>query len=509
MKRVKEYLKKSPYFLPAFVSCAVLSALSMILLILAQHNYPTGDDLGYSAVVRQSLVAGGSVFDAFFLAISNSIQTYFSWQGCYAATFLTSMQPGIWGDSFYPLTTWILLGTFLLSQLYFFHWFVHKVCKQRVSVGIFVWSSVACLQIYNMPYPNEAFYWYCGAMAYTFFNSIALIYLTMLGKLLLHRQGKSTKGKLKRILFIACSIFLGFFIGGGNFATGLCLCVLVFCLLAFCIWRKISIRLVLPAMIVLWIGFLLNIIAPGNTIRQSSVPEDLSLPALEAVWLSIRHMAASIRVYCNIQVYILAACLAPILWKGARKVKWDFRYPLLFVGLAFGVYASMLAPISYANGSYGPQRMSCIIWANFFYWLLFTEFYLIGWLAKKGERVKIHHNALLHRLANTLQKPITTPLFTLLCGCLFLLSTIVIGYKDTTAYQAYRSWRIGDAVAYGLEMEERLTVLEDDSITDVYFHPIVNRPLLLFYCDITDDPQDYFNTSMAQFYGKKAVNLIR
>jgi hypothetical protein len=481
----------------------------VIILVLGQYNYPTGDDLGYSAVVRQSLVGGGSVLDAFFLAITNSIQTYFSWQGCYAATFLTSMQPGIWGDSFYPLTTWILLGTFLLSQLYFFHWFFHTVCKQRVSIGVFVWSIVACLQIYDMPYPNEAFYWYCGAMAYTFFNSIALIYLTMLGKLLLDKQRKSTLGKLKRILLIACSIFLGFFIGGGNFATGLCICVLVFCLLAFCVWRKVGVRLVLPAIIVLWIGFLINIIAPGNAIRQSSIPAEISVPALEAVWLSIRHMAFSIRVYCNVQVFILAACLAPILWRGARKVNWDFRYPLLFVGLAFGVYASMLAPISYANGSYGPQRMSCIIWANFFYWLLFTEFYLIGWLAKKSERIKLE-KIISHPLISKIRRfPFMLPLFTLLCGITFVLSTMAIGYKNSTAYQAYRSWRIGDAVAYAREMDERLEVLEDDSVTDVYFHPIHNRPLLLFYCDITDDPQGYFNTSMAQYYGKESVNLIR
>jgi hypothetical protein len=505
MKRFLNGLNRSPYFLPAFGTCAFLLSISVILLILGQYNYPTGDDLGYSAAVRQSIVAGGNVFDALRLAIMNSIETYFSWQGCYSATFLTSMQPGIWGDSFYALTTWILLGTFLLSQLYFFHWFLHIVCKQRVSVGIFVWSSVACIQIYDMPYPNEAFYWYCGAMAYTFIHSVALIYLTLLGKLLLDNQQDGTNGKWKRILFIIGSIFLGFFIGGGNFSTGLCISVLVLCLLLFCIWRKVPVRLVLPAMIVLWIGFLLNVIAPGNSVRQSSVSE--SLPALEAIWISLRHMASSIRVYCNIQVYILIACFIPIIWKSVRSVKWDFRYPLLFVLLAFGIYASLLTPVSYVNGSYGPQRLSCIIWTSFFYWLLFTEFYIVGWLAKKVERTKLQNNKF-HQFTKPYRSPFALTLFTLICGFCLFISTLVIGYKDTTAYQAYRSWRIGDAVAYAQEMKERLAVLNDDSVKEVYFSPIVNRPLLVFYCDILDDNQDYFNTSMAKYYGKEVVNLV-
>lgn len=64
------------------------------------------------------------------------------------------------------------------------------------------------------------------------------------------------------------------------------------------------------------------------------------------------------------------------------------------------------------------------------------------------------------------------------------------------------------AQTYYAEYQERLSILKDESVKTVYFEPYTYRPYLLFFGDITDDPDDWVNRSMAAYYGKDFVTLI-
>ena len=78
-----------------------------------------------------------------------------------------------------------------------------------------------------------------------------------------------------------------------------------------------------------------------------------------------------------------------------------------------------------------------------------------------------------------------------------------------TSWSAFNSLRTGEAKLYFQEHQERLTVLEDDTIKDVYFEPYTSAPYLLFFGDITDDPDDWVNRGLAAFYNKNTVTLIK
>lgn len=82
------------------------------------------------------------------------------------------------------------------------------------------------------------------------------------------------------------------------------------------------------------------------------------------------------------------------------------------------------------------------------------------------------------------------------------------GGSTITSLSAVNSLRYGYAQTYYSEYLERLTVLEDDSVKDVYFEPFTFYPYLLFFGDITDDPNDWTNRAMSSYYGKDSVTLL-
>ena len=50
-----------------------------------------------------------------------------------------------------------------------------------------------------------------------------------------------------------------------------------------------------------------------------------------------------------------------------------------------------------------------------------------------------------------------------------------------------------------------MDVLLDPSVTDVLFEPFQARPPLLYNGDVTQDPQNWRNSLMSQFYHKNSV----
>ena len=78
-----------------------------------------------------------------------------------------------------------------------------------------------------------------------------------------------------------------------------------------------------------------------------------------------------------------------------------------------------------------------------------------------------------------------------------------------TTLSAVLSLRRGEAQTYYAEYQERLKVLEDDSIKAPSFEPYSCHPYLLFFGDITADPEDWVNYAVSSYYGKDSVTLLK
>ena len=94
-------------------------------------------------------------------------------------------------------------------------------------------------------------------------------------------------------------------------------------------------------------------------------------------------------------------------------------------------------------------------------------------------------------------------------GILLCYSLKMWGNNTLTTVSAIDSLRHGYAKQYYAEHQERLLLLKDESIKDVYLKPYTFKPYLLFFGDITDDPQDWVNQALADYYNKASVTLIK
>ena len=76
-----------------------------------------------------------------------------------------------------------------------------------------------------------------------------------------------------------------------------------------------------------------------------------------------------------------------------------------------------------------------------------------------------------------------------------------------TATRALQSLRSGAAAQYYSEFQDRLTILKDPQVQDAVFTSYSQRPYVLFFTDISEDPQFWSNLAMADYYHKQSVSV--
>lgn len=90
------------------------------LLVIAFYNHSTSDDFSYGWMTRIAWVDTHSLWEVIKAVMLNVKETYFTWQGSYSAIALFTLQPGIWGENVYFLSTFIILGLFVFFIFLFF-----------------------------------------------------------------------------------------------------------------------------------------------------------------------------------------------------------------------------------------------------------------------------------------------------------------------------------------------------------------------------------------------------
>ena len=106
-------------------------------------------------------------------AFSQVKKTYLDWQGTFSAVFLFALQPGVFGEQYYFITTFLLLGTFVIGTFYFLFVICNYYMKADKSSWIIVSVCVLTLSIQLVFSARESFYWFNGGIYYTFYYSLS------------------------------------------------------------------------------------------------------------------------------------------------------------------------------------------------------------------------------------------------------------------------------------------------------------------------------------------------
>ena len=466
---------------------ALLIASLVPLLLLGRYDWPSSDDYCYAYLPHEALLQGGS----FWGEVWHTMWGYYkSWQGTFTALGLMAVTPLTFSEYLYWLTPVVMLASLCIGTFKLTDTLVRRGLGGTWRQTVFVAAPMLLLSIQFVPSPKDSFYWWNGAVYYTFTYGIMLLLVERFTAL------KLAQSRRQMLWAVLPGIPAAILVGGSNYVSALLATLIGGLFLLWFLWKERG--KFLPGLVLflaLAIPFAISFLAPGNQVRQDSAAEPLG--AVGAVILSIFQAGKDCLTWPNwVHVFALLL-LIPAAWGLTEKVKFSFPLPLFFSVFTFLLFAAQNAPHYYALSQAGPERLRSIVYYAFYWLIVLNLWYWMGWLRRAVlPRVK-EPEKLLRRCRQLI--PVV----------LVLLVVVGLGrcWGSLACVRASASLADGSAAAYYQEQAARMDDLLDPNVTDSVFEPIQNRPPLLYNSDITTDPADWRNNLMRMFYHKNSVTL--
>lgn len=477
------------------VTMIILILAAVVLLVpilrLAVYNHPCSDDFNYSTYAYHEWTRTHSVI-ALLGAAARTAQIFWeSWQGTYSAAFIMSLQPGIFGFGYYTLGTFLLVGSVVLANLVFCWYFLrHKGGASRLAF-LYIGALLTTAMLQWIPNAVEGMYWYNGASYYVYFHSFQMLFFCLMVVLWKDRT------PWKYALLVLLGLITSVVIAGGNYVTILGSLMLLFCaiLLGIFFRRKKAAAVYAGMLVVMLVGFYINATCPGTEARASSIGMETGL---KAAVIAIRN---SIRAGCDFTVewttlpivgcaVLSALVLYPLAGRVGEKTGFRFPFPPLVTVLSVAWISAMFCPPMYAEGDAGAGRLINIVYFDYVLLLFLNVFYYSGWLYPRihGKQKAL---SLVYRVAAVLSA---------VAICVSLYSAV--------SSRAVRILASGEAQAYAQECRERYDLYMQSAGQDVRVEPYQAKPEMPYLDDITEDPEDWRNQSLAKYYDLASVALI-
>lgn len=529
---------KKPTSKTIFYIILILFLLSVIpLYLVGGYAHPSVDDYYYGTETVKVWNETHSLASVVKCSFDEMINTYHIWQGNFSAIFLMRLQPGIFGEQYYFIAPLILLSTYIIFSIFFFYTALKKIFRTDGHVAGIVGICLTFVSMQLCMTPSDSFYWYNGAIYYTFFYSLMLLLFTLLIRL------RTAKPAGTIILTIISSV-LAFLIGGSNYATALFMCIILALAAGAAIYfvalrkntviRPYHMAAYIVIAIAAMAGLFISMAAPGNALRQESVGGSTGI--VKTFIYTFAFGGYSIAKVLNAPCLIFFVCMLPVFYRIAKRSGFSYRYPLLVAVFTFGLYCSMGTPVFYAQGLRMPYRMMNIIFFAAYPLIAFNLIYFLGWVGNRYEKAASHENisdsktVKPYRLFDSIvemffEKIKASRRNVLLALALSLCSFIVacIGCIEVGETE-YKSGNAGfsrlplsaaatlslvndDAKTYDAELtarDEYLTSTSDDE-QFVTVPALTRQPAPIFHSDITDDPGDWHNAHLAMYYQKECI----
>jgi hypothetical protein len=482
--KIQLFLKK---YAAVILIILFIAALAPMFAISA-YDHPYSDDYTFSVNIRNVLAGGGTAWGVLKAAAQTTAGTFKSWQGSFSAVFLMCFQPEVFAEGAYALVPFIMLGALIICTFKLLYTVISRCLKLGKKNVIYVGVPVLFVSTQCLPSISQGFYWYNGAVYYTFFYALMLLFVDAL-ILCIKGERKTPKGAFTALLILAVVI------GGGNYVTAFACIITGFAIMAYCIAKK---RLRLPvavtALAVLLISFFISALAPGNAVRQAKVT---SINPLLAILYSVLQAFADIAVWSTPVVILIFILLTPLLYKMASGLKYSFRRPWALLICSFLFFAAQNAPPYYAMNWAGDGRLRDIVFYSYVWLVLVNLFYYIGWFQRRPVRA-VSGNA---KAGRKLRPAL------LICAAALLPVMMFLPPFRTAGIICAGDIAGGQAEAFSRVYFERLSLYEDKNLPDVSLPQLTARPKALFVDDIRSDPKDFRNKTMALYYDKKSVSL--
>ena len=521
----------------------VIYVLSLIpVLVIGKYDYPSADDFSMGLGTRLVYEATGSLFAVAGKILSETVRYYRTWIGYFTSCLFTTVSPATFGEAWYALTPAVILLALHVGVAVFFYALMEKALGMNRYVRRCMTVLALFLMVQRMPEGSlrvEAFYWYSGAGNYTLTFSAGLLYLAFY---VLSVCGVRNKN---RSLFLVLACIMGFLAGGGNYLSALSFAVVSVLFAVYLVKRKIG-RL-LPAAFYLC-GFAVSCLSPGNRIRGG---EAEGYGALKSILLSLYYtLSYPLNQWMNWAVLLILALAGVIFWmgfteiefseadakaggaaasekagetvrgaaasekagSGAQAVQLRFAAPFPAAVLAYGIVSCVVTPALYAQGNMDAGRIQSTFWLHAVLVLLLLEWYLVGGLYRRFSKEQNASAASCLRNASAASCLWNGAGGFVRAILLFFIAFSLLAVKGNpdfyTGTSAVSELLDGSAAQYGRENEERLRILKNPREQDAVLPRYTVQPNLLYFEDVSEDPDDWINQKMSEYYGKNSIRGI-
>lgn len=500
LRILEEKMKKwiTPKSLSICLTAGYLVSL-IPLLWIGWYNYPSADDFTIGNACRHAWGNSHNLFQVIRTGMLKAVEDWTHWMGYFTSNFFMAIPPNTFGERFYMLTVWIMLAMLTFSTVYLLKNIFVKVFQANKHESLCVAMVMLFVTVQCMVGRVEAFYWYSGAVNYMFIHGMSLFYYGLL------IGAVYEKGKKRTVKLVAAAV-IGFFTGGGNQLTALNVAVILLVAIGFLSFRKRlkEYRAFLIPIGLFYLGFLLNVAAPGNWVRAE---ETSGMNPVKAVLVSFYYCF----YYClgewfSWPIVIMVIILIPLFWRMARRTKFHFRFPFIVVLFGYCTVSAMMTPSLFATGSIEAERLQALTYTMFVLTLTLCVGYVTGWARKKAEeKGYVERNT--HKQEGCFSK---TEMWCLL-GCLAFfafasLLTVVPDPHYFTASSAIADLASGDARAYGDALRTRIERYKSGE-KDIVLEPLPCRPRLLYFSEVREDSQDWENLGVCRYYGLDSVRV--
>ena len=544
----------------------VIYVLSLIpVLVIGKYDYPSADDFSMGLGTRLVYEATGSLFAVAGKILSETARYYRTWIGYFTSCLFTTVSPATFGEAWYALTPAVILLALHVGVAVFFYALMEKALGMNRYARRCMTVLTLFLMVQRMPEGSlrvEAFYWYSGAGNYTLTFSAGLLYLAFY---VLSVCGVRRKN---RSLFLVLACIMGFLAGGGNYLSALSFAVVSVLFAVYLVNMKTRqgensrmgrlcvIGRLLPAAFYLC-GFAVSCLSPGNRIRGG---EAEGYGALKSILLSLYYtLSYPLNQWMNWAVLLILALAGVIFWmgfaeiefsganagagaaaasekagetvrgaaasekagSGAQAVQLRFAAPFPAAVLAYGIVSCVVTPALYAQGNMDAGRIQSTFWLHAVLVLLLLEWYLVGGLYRrfsKGQNVSAAACLPNVSAASGLQNVSAASCLRNGAGgfvraiLLFFLVFSLLAVKGNpdfyTGTSAVSELLDDSAAQYGRENEARLRILKNPREQDVVLPRYTVQPNLLYFEDVSEDPGDWINQKMSEYYGKNSIRGV-
>ena len=478
MVRIQSTLKYLPR-LSLYSIGAVCISILLLFVLLSQYSHPAADDFCMARGVKQDGLVG------------HLWNHYFEWSGRYSGNALYALYPELFGlFEGYHLIPIILIVSLGIAVVFLITTMVHA---KRVLLLATI-ASMAFISVYMLGMSRIAsgFYWMAGAFTYQTGNILFLLLIALLIRLYDQQSMSLPYGKTLSLLIPVS------FIAVGLNETIMLATMGVLVLASSLVYRsgKIKLKPWLILLAIASIGFCIVYFAPGNTVRSSHFP--LRNDVLHAISGSWNYGLQLLKSWVSEPVFISSIFLVPFFVTRLYS-ETDREFYVTFKQLIFLLLLMLLVPFIFSFPSWwaigvgSPPRT-----VNTIYFL----FLLSTYAAIAALTLYIVQNRMGSKLGES----------SAASGIIISAASLIFIYflfeNDRFAVV------VGDfklnARTYDQYLNERYQIIKESldkkmlAVTVPRYE--YNYPHVIYFDDITDNPEDWRNTCYADYFGLESIH---